>query len=351
MGKELKYYWSPWSWDVQAFDPECNLLVEEEDNSALDLLDKVRLADPECQLPVEGDDNYLQNLMDELRLASALEDLDKYCLCFEEKCFHLLQACQEACLDILQHPSGIRDLPRRSPSSDLTIVLDNLDSSILQIDRRKPSSPYYMRNLQEQKEKLSNRRKEVSAALYYGLSYPPPPALVQFPKASNCPPFPTESGNRTIWGTLASMTKDIGKGLKSRLQCRGRIATSLLEDSLRELEDYCICFQEDCWKLLEHSLLQIETVLRGFGKDIKFQKTGNPTLDFVQVLSNYNDALELVINWEGTISKRLGKLGARCGKLRKKHQVGHSTLRHFWKEAGTQDLQVFNIHFVKNKLI
>lgn len=312
-----------------------------------------RLSSPAYKfLAEEEEDNYLQDLMDELRLASALEDLDKYCLCFEEKCFLLLQGCQKACLDILGSSSGIRDLPHQSPSSDLTIVLDNLDSSILHMGRRKPSSPYYLRSLPEQKARLAERRKEASAALYYGLSYPPPPASVQYPKASDSLGAATESQKPRIWDTLTSKTLGIQKGLKSRLWCggRGRLANCLLEDSLGDLEDYCICFQEDCWKLLEHSLLQVETVLRAFGQEIKFQKTGNPTLDFVQVLSNYNVALELVIHWEGKISERLGQLGARCGRLRIKHQVGNSTVRHFWKQNRTQDLQAFNVHFIQNKL-
>ena len=38
-------------------------------------------------------------------------------------------------------------------------------------------------------------------------------------------------------------------------------------------------------------------------------QTGNPTPDFVHTLSNYSVALELVINWAGKISERLGKLG------------------------------------------
>jgi len=299
---------------------------------------------PKYKLLPEEEDSYLQDLMEELNLELALEELDKYCLCFKEKCWSLLQTCWEACLDILGHPLEMGTLPHQSPSSDLTFVLDYFESALLQVGRR---GPLYLESLPEQKAKLEERRKQASEALYYKLSYPPPQISVPYP------PAPQERTAQAlgIWDPLTLKAKGLLKSLKSRLPYSSKgTSNSLLEDSLGDLEHHCICYEKNCQKLLEHSLLKVESLLRTYGQELKFQNTEIPAMDFAQALSNNTEALELVINQEGRVSERLGKLGARLGKLRFKHRAGPSVFQHFWKQNRTQDLQVFNVHFIKNNL-
>ena len=112
-------------------------------------------------------DLLLQAVSQDIDLEEIFNSLVKYCLCYKQECFNLLESSHKACKAIV-HISGPQALGRLSPAEDYAVALSSFQSALEYISSIRPSP-----NHKTMFYKLDQMKQTASNSLYYSNIYPP----------------------------------------------------------------------------------------------------------------------------------------------------------------------------------